>query len=135
AVKVRQEDQTRLVVAGGGRKDVARQRHGRRERVLVAAQIPVVERGERGRGGGRDRVEDTEQRVAVAVRVAPDERGVVVVIARIHPHTRRQPAAHAHFALGVKKRYLDAINLAGVLGDDGEAHVHGRVTVAVAPIP
>ena len=59
----------------------------------VAPNVIVVERGKSGRGGRRNRVEDSQQRVTVAVLVASNQLRVVEVVAGIHADSGRQPAA------------------------------------------
>ena len=66
AIEEGEEDDAGFVVLGGRSEDVARERHGGREQLVVARDVAGVERGESEGCGGRDGVEDAEQRVAVA---------------------------------------------------------------------
>ena len=133
-VEVGEEDDAGLVAVGRRLEDVAGERHGRREDLLVAVEVAVVERGERRRRGRRDRVEDPEQRVAVAAHVAADQRRVVEVVARVHADALRQPPAQRDLAVGVEQRDLHAVDLRDVLVDDREQRVAGGVEVVVAPV-
>ena len=83
---------------------------------------------------GAMRVEDAEQRVRVALRVAGDQLGVVEVVARVHVHAHRQAAAHGDLLVLVEQRDLDAVDLVGVGVDDADGSVHGRVEIARAPV-
>ena len=90
-----------------------------------------MQRRARGRG---DRVEDAEQRVAVAVLVAGDQRRVVEVVAGVEPHALRQPPPQRDLAVRVEQRDLDAVDAVGVRGDDVEQHVGRLVEVGRAPV-
>ncbi len=92
------------------------------------------ELAERGRRGGRDGVEDAEQRVAVAVLVAGDELRVVEVVAGVHADAARQAPAHRDLLAGVEERDLDAVDLRGVGLDDAKRRVHRAHGVGVAPV-
>ncbi len=81
-----------------------------------------------------DRVEDAEQRVGEALRVAGDQFGIVEVIAGIHLHARIEAATHVDLALLVEQRHLDAINLGGVGIDDADRRIHRDIEIAGAPI-
>ena len=111
AVEPRQEHDARLVEARRRREDVARQRHGGREHRVETRAIAGRERGERRRRGGRDRVEDAEQRVGVARRIAADQRREVEVVAGVHAHAGRQPRAQRDLLGVVEERHLDAVDL------------------------
>ena len=73
--------------------------------------VAGVQSGQRRRGGRRDRVEDAEQRVAVALAVAADQLRVVEVVAGVEAHAVGQPAAQLDLAPGVEQRDLDAVDL------------------------
>ena len=81
AVQPGEEDDAGLVEAGRGGEDQARQRHGRVENVVEARLVAARERRERRGGGRRDRVEDAEERVGIALLVAGDQVGEVEVVA------------------------------------------------------
>ena len=98
----------------GAAEDVAGERDRRREDRVVAVGVAVVERGERRGRGGRDRVEDAEQRVAVAVLVAADQLRVVEVVAGVEAHAVGERAAERDLALVVEQRDLDAVDLVRV---------------------
>ena len=134
AVEVGEEDDARLVVVGGRREDVARERDRRREHRVVGRAVARVERLQRRRRGGRDRVEDAEQGVAVAVLVAGDQLGVVEVVARVELHAVGQPPAQRDLALVVEQGDLHAVDLRGVVGDHREHRLARRVEVGVAPV-
>ena len=128
------EDQACFVEARGRTEDVPRQRYcGPQDRVearLVAAR----ERGQCRRGRRRDRVEDAEQRVGVALLVARDQLGEIEVVTGVHPYARREAAAHRDLAVAVEQRDLDAIDLRGVPVDHLDGDVHRLVEPVVAPV-
>ena len=126
AVEVGHEDDASLVEARRRLEDVARQRHGRRQNGIEGFAITGSQRRERGGGRRRDGIEDAEQRVAVALLVAGDQLGVVEVVARIHAHALRQPAAHDDLFVLVEQGDLDAVDLGGVRIDDADGGVHCR---------
>src|SRR3954470_16644488 len=84
AVQVRHEDYAGLVEAGGRLEDVPRQRHRRTENVVESSLVASGKPRQRIGGGGRDGVEDTEQRVRMALRIARDQFGVVEVVPSVH---------------------------------------------------
>ena len=134
AVEVGEEHDAGLVEAGRRLEDVARQRDGGLEQVEELVVAAAAERLEGGRGDRRDGVEDAEQGVGVAVLVAGDQLGVVEVVAGVHAHALRQAAAHGDLLLLRQERDLDAVDLGGVGLDRGEAGVHRRHVVGVAPV-
>ena len=73
AVQVGQEHDARLVEAGRGLEDVARQLNSRREDRLIACDVTAVQRSQGGRGGRRNGVEDAQQRITVGMPVAQNE--------------------------------------------------------------
>ena len=75
-------------------------------------------------GRRRDRIEDAEQGVAVALAVAGDQLGVVEVVAGVHAHARGQAGAQQDLLVLVEQRQLDAVDLGGVVRDDADADVH-----------
>ncbi len=93
-----------------------------RDNATVGANMSEEGRGfalagqmaERRRGGGRDGVEDPEQRVRIALFIAGDQFRIVEIVARIHAHVRRQAPAHRDLLVLVEQRDLHAIDLAGV---------------------
>ncbi len=89
---------------------------------------------QRGGGRRRDGVEDAEQSVRIALVVAGDQFGVVEIVAGIHEHAGFQPAAHGDLAVLVEQRDLDAVDLGGVVVDDGDRGVGRAVEVGRAPI-
>ena len=134
AVEPGQEDDAGLVEARRRLEDVARQRHRRRQdRVEARRGRRRRARASAARGGRRDRVEDAEQRVAVALRVAGDQLGVVEVVAGVHAHALGQAAAHGDLLVLVEQRDLDAVDLGGVRVDDAERRVHRRASWSALP--
>ena len=73
AVEPREEHDARLVEARRRGEDVARQRHGGREYRVEPRAIAGRERGQRRGRRGRDGIEDAEERIGVAGRVAADQ--------------------------------------------------------------
>src|SRR5215208_6969632 len=134
AVYVGQEDDASLVVAGRGLEDVAAQGDGGREYLLVAVCIPGVEHLQGYRGCGCDGVEDAEEGVGEAFFIALDQVRVVEVVARVHPDAIREAAAYVDLAARVEEGDFDAVDLLGVVVDDGEAYFRGGVEIAVAPV-
>ncbi len=55
------------------------------------------------RGRGRDRIEDAEQRVAVALLVAGDQLRVVEIVAGVHAHALGQAPAHDDFLILIEQ--------------------------------
>src|SRR6185437_3781072 len=84
-----EEDDPGLVEAGRRPEDVARQRHGRLENAVEALDVARRQPCKAERGGRRDRVEDAEQGVRMALLVAGDQLRVVEIVARIHAHAGR----------------------------------------------
>ena len=68
SVQPGEEHDAGLVEARRRREDQPRQRHGRREDVVEAGLVARGEPRQRRRGGRRDRIEDAEQRVGMALR-------------------------------------------------------------------
>ena len=66
---------------------------------------------QRRRRGRRDRVEDAEQRVGMALRVAGDQLGEIEVVAGIHAHAWAELAPHLDLPGRVEQRDLDAVDL------------------------
>ena len=89
---------------------------------------------QRGRRGRRDRVENPQQRIGIALAVARNQLGVVEVVAGIHAHAGRQPAPHRNLALLVQQRDLYAVDLAGIGRDDRDRGIGGGVEIGRAPI-
>ena len=89
---------------------------------------------QRGRRGGRDRIEDAEQRVAVRVPVPQNQLVVVQIVARVHPHAVGEARAELDFASGVEQRELDPVDHTLVITDDRETSVRRHVSVARPPV-
>src|SRR5215210_1408015 len=134
AAQVGEEDDARLVEAGGRLEDVAAQREGGGEYRFVAIRVAGVECMQRGRGGGGYGVEDAEESVGEAFVIAPDEVGVVEIVARVHPDALGEAAANLDLAAGVEEGDFNAVDLLRVVADNGEAYIGGGVKVAVAPV-
>src|SRR5215213_1035029 len=134
AVYVGQEDDARLVVAGRGLEDVAAQGDGRREYLFVATCVASVECVQRGGGRWGYSVEDAEEGVGEAFFIAPDEVGIVEVVARVHPDAIGEEAANLDLAASVEEGDFDAVDLLRVVVDDREAYFGGGIQVAVAPV-
>ena len=134
AVEIGHEHHAGLVEAGRRLEDVARQRHRRRQDFVERRDIAAGERAERGGRGRRDGVEDAEQRVGIALRVARDQFGVVEVVAGEHADALRQAAPHGDFLVLVEQRDFDAVDLGRVRRDDVDRDLHRLHVVLVAPI-
>src|SRR5215213_8044772 len=134
AVQVREEDHTRLVVLGGRLEYVAAERHRGGQYFFVAVGVTGLEGRERAGGGGRYGVEDAEEGVGEAFLVPSDELGVVEVVAGVHLDALREASAHLHLPVLVQQGHLYAVHLLGVVSYDREAHLHGVVEVAMAPV-
>ena len=88
--EIREKHDACLVGVGRALEDMAREGHRGRERRAIRAGVAAIERLERDRCRGRDRVEDPEERVRVrAIRSVGDEPLVVEIVARIHPYADR----------------------------------------------
>src|SRR5437016_5483132 len=96
-----EENDSRLVKARWRCKDVTRQRYRRRQNAIERRAIAVRKRGQRRGSGGRDCVEDAEERIRVSVRVAADQRGEVEIIACVHPNARRKTTAQGNLLVGI----------------------------------
>ena len=118
AIQKREEDDASFVVLRWRREDVSRKRDGGREQFVVAGKVTCIERGQRQRGGRSDGIENSQQRVAVTLLVAEDEAIIVEVVARIHPHARREFSPHGDFQFCVEQGNLDAIDFFFVGADD-----------------
>ena len=70
----------------------------------------------------------------IALLVAVDQFGKIEIVAGIGLHALRQTPPHAHFLVLVQERQLDAVDLAGVVGDDVDADIHRRDVIGFAPI-
>jgi hypothetical protein len=134
AAQVGEEDDAGLVAGGRRLEQAVGEGHGGGEALLEAGAVAGVERLERRRGRGGDCVEDAEQRIAGALAVAPDELGVVQIVARVEAHARRQSAAERPLAVRVQERRLDAVDPLGVGGDQLQHGFRGLVEVAGAPV-
>src|SRR3954447_16634268 len=93
AVQPGQEGDAGLVVVRRRREDLPRQRNGRLEDLLVRREVTPVQGLQSGCGCRCDRREDPEQCVAVAVRVAADQLGVIEVVAGVQPDALGQTVA------------------------------------------
>src|SRR5215217_3125937 len=103
AVQVRQEDDTRLVEAGGRLEDKSAKRDCGGQDLLVALNVPGIEGAQGKRRGGGDGVEDAQEGVTVVLPVAPDQLRVVEVVPGIHPYTLRDEAAQLYLAVFVEE--------------------------------
>jgi hypothetical protein len=86
------------------------------------------------RRGRRNRVEDAEERVRVALRIAFDQLGEVEVVTGIHARPLGQLPAHGDFLVLVEQGNLYSIDLGLVLFQDRQAHVHSRIVILVTPV-
>ena len=111
-----------------------RERHGRRQDLVERRGPAFGERRERGAGRRRDRIEDAEQGIAVALAVAGDQLGIVEVVAGVHAHARGQAGPQHDLLFLVEQRQLDAVDLGDVALDDPDADVHGGHVVGAAEI-
>ena len=140
AVQPGEQDDAGLVEARRRLEDVARQRHRRRQDRVEAVAVAGGECRERCARRRRDRVEDAEQGVALALvrrradAVAGDQLGVVEVVAGVHANAFGQAPPHRDLLVLVEQRDLDAVDLARIGGDDAERGRHRRVDVAAAPV-
>src|SRR5947209_1359667 len=115
-------------------EDVTRQRHGRREDIVIFVDAPASESGERGRGCRCDRVENPEEGVGMALFIAGDQLGIVEIVACIHAYAGRKPPAHCNLLLLLEERNFDAVDLVGVVTEDAETNIHRRAVIERAPI-
>ena len=134
AVQPGHEDHAGLVEAGRRLEDMPAQRHGRRQDGVEAGQVVRGQRRQRPAHRRRDRIEDAEQRVGMALRVAGDQFRVVEVVAGVHAHAARQAPAHGDLLLLVEQADLHAIHLGGAVADDGERRLHRLIVVGIAPV-
>ena len=65
--------------------------------------------------------------------IAPDQVGVVEVVARVHPGRRREAAAYLDLAARIQEGD-DTVDLLGMVVDDRQAYFRGGVEIAVAPV-
>src|SRR5262245_62133352 len=99
AVEIGEEHDAGLVRVSRRLKDVARERDGRRQYRLEGRAVTGVQ-GLQGAGRGRrDRVDDAEESVAVALFVAEDQADVVEIVARVHPDPGGQTSPHLDLPL------------------------------------
>ncbi len=130
SVQVCEEYDTRFVVERWRFKDVSRERHGRREQLAVRVPIVTLEGLHGGRCGGRYRIKNPEQSIAVTVLVTLDQFGVIEIVSCVHAHACGKTATKINLALRIQKRNLDAIDLARVRRDQA---MHGaRCPVQIA---
>ena len=134
AVQPGKEDDTGLVEAGGRGEDQPGQRDGRLENLPESGLVAGGKPRQRRRGGRRDRIEDAEQRIGIALLVAEDQFGEIEVVAGIHPHAGRQLAPHGDFPVGVEQGDLDAVDLVRVGLDRVERGRHRRGDIVGTPI-
>ena len=134
AVEPGEEDDAALVMLRRRLEEPARKRDGRIEDGVEAGAVARLQLGEGRSRCRRDRVEDAEQAVRKAPIVAADQLGIVEVVAGIHRDAFRQAPPHGDLLAGVEQRDLDAVDLVGVLADQGEHRLHGRLEIAAAPI-
>ena len=133
AVQIGHEHDAGLVEPRRRLEDVARQRHRRPKHVVKALRIGSREPRQRVGRRRRDRVENAEQRVRIALVVAGDQLGVIEIVAGIHLDAVGQPAAHVDLALLVEQRDLDAIDLRRVGVDDGDRGIHRLAEIGRCP--
>ena len=122
AVQPGHEHHAGLVEARRRLEDMPAQRHRRRQDGVEAAQVAARQRGQRRRPPPAR----WDRRCRAARRSSPAaspaiSSGVVEVVAGVHAHARRQPAAHGDLLLLVEQRDLDAVHLGGIVADDGRA--------------
>src|SRR5690242_21225358 len=89
--QVREKDDTSLIRVCGWPEDMAREWHRWLEGGSIRGYISPIERLECRRSRGRDRIEDSEQCVAMPTVVAKNETVVMEVVSRVHPHAGGQP--------------------------------------------
>ena len=70
----------------------------------------------------------------MAVRAAPDQLGVVEVVAGVEADAGRQPTAQRDLVAGVQEGQLDAVDLPGRPLDQLQDGVGGGVEVGAAPV-
>src|SRR5271154_2778815 len=83
-----EEHDARFIKVRGRFENVPRQRDGRRKNTIKFTWVPGVQRLNRGRCGGGDGVEDSQQRVTMMLPVATDQRGIIKIVASVHPNAR-----------------------------------------------
>jgi len=87
----------------------------------VAPNVIVVERGKSGRGGRRNRVEDSEKSIAIAFGVTQDQTVIVEVVAGIHADTGGKTTTHVDFKVRIEERDFYPVNFFFMRADDVEA--------------
>ena len=128
------EDHAGFVEARWRLEDMAAERDGGCQDGVKGREVIAGERGQGAAHRRGDGVENAQQRIGMAMRVAGNEFGVVEIIAGIHPHAFWQAAAHGDFLLVVQKGDFHPIHLVGMGVDDGQRRLHRRHVVVVAPI-
>ena len=66
--------------------------------------------------------------------VAADQCSEVEVVARVHPNTRRKPAAERNLLLVVEQRDLDAVDFRSLRANDVGANVHRERVVRIVAL-
>src|SRR6266851_4845765 len=120
----------------GGRslEDVTRERHGWRQDLRIALDVSGIQGLQRSSSGGSDRIEDSQERMAIPLFVAKNEIGIVEVVARIHAHTWRQAPAHGNLTTGIEQGDLDALDFRGMALYQAQADLHRGIQVVRAPV-
>src|SRR5688500_15825494 len=90
AVQPGKEGDPGLVVVGGRREDVARQRKRRGHLSAILVDIAGIKRAQSGGGGRGDCGERAQQSVGMMVAVTLDEVRIIEVVAGVEPHLCRQ---------------------------------------------
>ncbi len=124
AVKISEKNETRFIEVRRVAEKVARERQGRSEYPLEARKISLVNRANGSRGKFRQRIEDSEQRVAEAMIVASNQN-VIVEIVTCTCARLAGAAAASRSRTRIEQRDLNAIDFRPVLLNDLEASLHG----------
>ena len=75
-----------------------------------------------------------EEGVGEALFIAPDQVGVVEVVARVHPDAAGEAAAYLDLAARIQEGDFDTVDLLCMVVDDRQAYFRGGVEIAVAPV-
>ena len=97
---------------------MARQRHGRFEDLTKKRDVALIERGDGGRRGTGDAVEDAKQSVAETVALAEDQLGIIEIVPGVELHADRKSFPKTNFPFFIQERNLDPVNFGGVFFDN-----------------
>src|SRR6202044_1269739 len=101
SIQKSKKHKTRLIVLGRRSKYVSGERDRRSKKALIKREIAFIKRSQRKRSNWSDRVEDSQQSIAVSLLIALNQPVIVEVITRIHAHAGWQPPTHGNFKVSV----------------------------------